>query len=564
MTKIDALDDETIQRLVIDFIKESLKEYIDGSRKDEMIRFSSWDLTNQLLFEEWGIHVRKSGVPEKHRDLFYEVREQSRFAFMQLVEPGKFEMTYKDQQYVFGVFKVSDDRGNYQLRFTRDEKEVAEYKEMMSRLDAFAIKRGFKVPPKEQKQIVKYYADFHPLMQSWNMTSFEYLKKPFLFNEERIALSSHHLQPSEQYDLSTLESYHKLRELAITFRKGDGVESIDLSPLANMENLYWLYIGDVYPGRISDLKRVDLSPLKSVPLVAIILRDLDLEEIDLSVLEGPWLRRIYISGCRVKEWKLPDFSYLTKDDMIDEEDGIILELNLHSKEVNLSNISAPMRYITINGPPIESVKLPKQLAKGFSLWIFDTSLAEIDLSPLSGSTLHYLALEKSNIGSIDLSPLSTCSELEGFKLASLPLTDIDLSPLQSCPSLNRLNLTDLPLTYIDLSPLSTHTEITKLTLSNLGLETIDLTPLQSKKIERLDLHGNPLKELNVTPLLTMRESLYRVEVDEGVVFVDAKGERLPEDIHWKIDSICTACGAENPTLASKCKNCGETQLHRDF
>jgi hypothetical protein len=132
------------------------------------------------------------------------------------------------------------------------------------------------------------------------------------------------------------------------------------------------------------------------------------------------------------------------------------------------------------------------------------------------------------------------------------------------PSLNRLNLTDLPLTYIDLSPLSTHTEITKLTLSNLGLETIDLTPLQSKKIERLDLHGNPLKELNVTPLLTMRESLYRVEVDEGVVFVDAKGERLPEDIHWKIDSICTACGAENPTLASKCKNCGETQLHRDF
>jgi hypothetical protein len=550
--------------LVFDFINESLKEYIDGSRKDKMIQFSSWDLTNQLLLKEWGIIVRRSGVPEQHRDLFYEMREQSRFAFMQLLEPGTFEMTYKGQQYVFGVFKLSDDRGNYQLRFTRNEKEVAKHKERMSRLDAKAIKMGFKAPTKEHKQRVKYYADFWPLMQSWNTTSFEDLKKPFLFNEERIALSSHRLQPGEQYDLSTLESYHELRELAITLRKGDGVEFLDLSPLANMENLYWLYIGDVYPGRISDLKRVDLCPLKSVPLVAIILRDLDLKEIDLSVLESPWLRRIYISGCRVKEWKLPDFSYLTKDDMIDEEDGIFLELNLHSKEVDLSQISAPMRRIMINGPPIKSVKLPEQFTRNFSFWIFDTSLEEIDLSPLSGSNIQYLALESSNLGSIDLSPLTSCSELDGIALTSLPLTNVDLSPLQSCSSLNRLTFTDMPLTNIDLSPFSTLTEITKLTLSNIGLETIDLTPLQSKKIERIDLRGNPLVEMNVTPLLTMKESLYRVEVDEGVVFVDEKGERLPDDIHWKNDSICTDCGAENPTLASKCKNCGETRLHRDF
>ncbi|NWF95754.1 MAG: leucine-rich repeat domain-containing protein [Candidatus Thorarchaeota archaeon] len=88
-------------------------------------------------------------------------------------------------------------------------------------------------------------------------------------------------------------------------------------------------------------------------------------------------------------------------------------------------------------------------------------------------------LSGEEIGSIDLSPLSSCTQLLELDISRNSLKNIDLSALSSCSRLQRLYLSYNSLKSIDLSPLSSCTQLLELYLSYNSLRSIDLSPLSS-------------------------------------------------------------------------------------
>ncbi len=64
-----------------------------------------------------------------------------------------------------------------------------------------------------------------------------------------------------------------------------------------------------------------------------------------------------------------------------------------------------------------------------------------------------IVLSKRRITNIDLTPLSSCTNLQSLNLASNKLQFIDLTPLSSCAGLHELDLTFNELQKIDVTPL---------------------------------------------------------------------------------------------------------------
>ena len=140
-------------------------------------------------------------------------------------------------------------------------------------------------------------------------------------------------------------------------------------------------------------------------------------------------------------------------------------------------------------------------------------LTVIDLSPLSSCTnLLQLTLANNKLTSIDLSPLSSCINLEELCLGdylSPPwnpteynrITSIDLSPLSSCTNLERLSFYANQISNIDISPLSPCTNLEELCLSYNWLANIDLSPLSfCTNLTGLYLDGNWLTSIDLSPL----------------------------------------------------------------
>ena len=80
------------------------------------------------------------------------------------------------------------------------------------------------------------------------------------------------------------------------------------------------------------------------------------------------------------------------------------------------------------------------------LYLYYNNLLSINLSPLSSCTeLWFLALSNNNLTNINLTPLSSCTNLEWLSLWENQLTNIDLTSLCDMDSLEFLGLNDNPL-----------------------------------------------------------------------------------------------------------------------
>ena len=131
-----------------------------------------------------------------------------------------------------------------------------------------------------------------------------------------------------------------------------------------------------------------------------------------------------------------------------------------------------------------------------------SEIRSIDLTPLKVLThLQHLRLSQNSIQSIDLTPLSSCSRLEELYLHINQLKSIDLTPLSSCYHLEKIDLTGNQLQHVDLTPLSLCSHLSELYLRSNQLQHVDLTPLSScVKLMTLHLNSNQLSSIDLTPL----------------------------------------------------------------
>ena len=109
-------------------------------------------------------------------------------------------------------------------------------------------------------------------------------------------------------------------------------------------------------------------------------------------------------------------------------------------------------------------------------------------------------LMEKDMVAIDLSPLSTCTDLHSVDLSSNQLATIDLEPLRNTP-IESLTLYENNLSFIDLSPLSTCRDLKDLWIFDNRLEIIDFTPLRNcEQLSWVSFAGNYLTEIDIDPL----------------------------------------------------------------
>jgi len=110
-------------------------------------------------------------------------------------------------------------------------------------------------------------------------------------------------------------------------------------------------------------------------------------------------------------------------------------------------------------------------------------------------------LSGKEIRRIDISELSSCTNLEGLNLSRNELESIDLTPLKACHWLGYLDLEFNSLQTIDLTPLKGHRNLMRINLSNNQLQNIDLVPIQRcRRLKGLYLSKNQFQLVDVTPL----------------------------------------------------------------
>lgn len=107
-----------------------------------------------------------------------------------------------------------------------------------------------------------------------------------------------------------------------------------------------------------------------------------------------------------------------------------------------------------------------------------------------------------DIVDIDLSPLSSYTDLLRLNLGHNKIKKIDLTPLSSCTGIKYLQLHDNQLEAIDLTPLSSLPNLVSLKLSENQLQSIDLIPLVSctSFLQELHIDCNEIKSIDLSPL----------------------------------------------------------------
>ena len=87
---------------------------IDSQKKRKSILISSNSLTNRFILKRWGIRPSQR---RRHRNLFSSVRKQSRIIFNHYLTRERIEWKNKSKQYIFGIYKFDEIRGNLILCF---------------------------------------------------------------------------------------------------------------------------------------------------------------------------------------------------------------------------------------------------------------------------------------------------------------------------------------------------------------------------------------------------------------------------------------------------------------
>lgn len=173
-------------------------------------------------------------------------------------------------------------------------------------------------------------------------------------------------------------------------------------------------------------------------------------------------------------------------------------------------------------------------------------------SSASSSNLREISLAANSIDTIDLTPLSWCTNLVVLALNSNRLSQVDLTPLSSCKLLERLWLHDNKLESIQLSPLSSCHSLRSLYLEDNSIHhnTIDLDVLYlTRNLRSLRLGGNKLSgKLNITPLLQCH-SLSVFHID-ATVSLFAKGDAKQARVSPALRRVLTDITFVSPDSAS--------------
>jgi len=137
-----------------------------------------------------------------------------------------------------------------------------------------------------------------------------------------------------------------------------------------------------------------------------------------------------------------------------------------------------------------------------TLLVSDNNLDSIDLSPVSICTnLRTLNLSYNRFTEIDIYYLSYCSRLEKLYINENLFDQISLSDLSFCTNLKTLSLWDNYLTSIDLSPLSSCLFFEFLDIGENKLTTIDLAPFEgSSDLKKIYLDCNELIDISLAPI----------------------------------------------------------------
>ena len=92
-----------------------LLESVEKLKKQQKsILISSNSLANRFILERWGIRPSQR---KRYRNLFTQIRKQCRAIFQHYLTRGRIEWTTNNRNYVFGVFKFDEIRGNLILGF---------------------------------------------------------------------------------------------------------------------------------------------------------------------------------------------------------------------------------------------------------------------------------------------------------------------------------------------------------------------------------------------------------------------------------------------------------------
>lgn len=98
-----------------DCLYNMLQENIQRtSERRTSILVSSNNLANRFILERWGI---RSSQRRRYKNLFSVVRRQCRSLFRNYLSRGKVSWRNQEANFVFGVFKFDEVRGNLILGF---------------------------------------------------------------------------------------------------------------------------------------------------------------------------------------------------------------------------------------------------------------------------------------------------------------------------------------------------------------------------------------------------------------------------------------------------------------
>jgi Leucine-rich repeat (LRR) protein len=254
-------------------------------------------------------------------------------------------------------------------------------------------------------------------------------------------------------DLTPLAKCPILTELILC---NNNLSSIDLSPLTECVSLEVLDISSNL-----NLSRINLTPLSCCEDLRILdLSKTGLVEIDLSPVLSLDIEKILVS----ENTRLIAHSYF----------------NIKFLNYQFPNLFDRIQWYHGKAHFDFPVLIPYQLHTGKyhrkRLW----------------EDIEEAYLERSDIASIDLTPLSRCTALTRLHLNHNHLKEIDLTPLQNCKKLEWIQLDFNDITDVDLAPLGQCSKLRCICLDNNKLDRINLTPLEKcSNLEEVTLYNNP-------------------------------------------------------------------------
>jgi hypothetical protein len=111
--------DPEITESILARIPECLRKILQASvekykRRRKGILISSNSLANRFILERWGIRPSQR---RRYRNLFATIRRQCRTVFQHYLARKRIEWINESEQYLFGIYKFDEIRGNLILGF---------------------------------------------------------------------------------------------------------------------------------------------------------------------------------------------------------------------------------------------------------------------------------------------------------------------------------------------------------------------------------------------------------------------------------------------------------------